>query len=286
MSDIVEVEYRQIGKDELSYQWHTHVGICEIIQIWSNEGTVLMRDKVYPMRAGTVFLINGMENHCTSPEDLDTYQRSKVVVSYEFMKSVANIAKLDNVFYYAFETGERTCFEMSMEWSIEADGIFKKMKAAYDSEDEYKSAKMVSLLIELIMILCRHRTYVETAGNSRLAEIILYINNHLDEEITIDNICRHMSISKYYLCHMFKKEVNMTISQYILQRRLSVARRRLLDTEDTISEVASKTGFASFSYFSRVFREEHGCSPREFRRQVHTLPPAVRESHKTSVKQS
>ena len=275
--EIVEVDYRVTGKDERSYQWHTHEGVCEIIQIWSDDGTVLIRDKVYQMSAGTVFLINGIENHCTSPGDAESYQRSKIVLSYDFMKRLADVAGLSDIIYRAFESGESACVEMPIDWCVEADGIFKKMRAAYEFGDEHKFAKMSVLLIELLIILSSHKNRVKTTESSRLEEIVRYINNHLCEEITIDDICRHMSISKYYLCHMFKKEANLTISQYVLQRRLSLARRRLIDTSDTISEVATKSGFTSFSYFSRVFREVHGCSPREFRTMEHRPEYSARE---------
>ena len=101
--------------------------------------------------------------------------------------------------------------------------------------------------------------------DSRVSRMLDYINKNLSQSISLDDICAHVHVSRYYLCHMFKKTVGMTVFEYILSRRLSIARRYLLDTDMTLSQIASSVGFSSFSYFSKAFREYEGMTPSKFR---------------------
>ena len=95
-----------------------------------------------------------------------------------------------------------------------------------------------------------------------------YINNNLNSVFSLEDICEHIRVSKYYLCHKFKKIVGMTVGDYVLSRRISVARKYLRGSDITISEVAEKVGFSSFSYFSKIFKQYEGVTPSEFRKTV------------------
>ena len=84
--------------------------------------------------------------------------------------------------------------------------------------------------------------------------------------MTIDEIASGVNLSKFYLCRLFREKTGMTLMDYILERRLSMAKVRLADGSGTILEIAADCGFSSGSYFCRVFREKEGMTPREYRK--------------------
>ncbi|MBQ9994739.1 MAG: helix-turn-helix transcriptional regulator, partial [Clostridia bacterium] len=94
-----------------------------------------------------------------------------------------------------------------------------------------------------------------------------YINAHLFENLTLDQIADHCHISKYYLCRRFREEINMPIMQYIADQRILSAKIALLETDKSISTVAMENGYANFSHFCSAFRRAEGISPASFRKQ-------------------
>ena len=93
-----------------------------------------------------------------------------------------------------------------------------------------------------------------------------YIEQHLAEEISRSTLAESFGFNPEYLSTMFKKETGDTLSEYIQKKRLSVARKLLLQTNLPISLISQSCGYETLSYFSTVFRQKTGMSPREYRK--------------------
>jgi len=100
-----------------------------------------------------------------------------------------------------------------------------------------------------------------------MGKAIDYINRNISMEIDIDRICAAINISKYYFCRQFKQHTGMTVMKYILQTRLILSKTDLKKTNLSVTEISGKYGFSSVSYFSRIFKEEEGCSPLQYRKR-------------------
>ena len=105
------------------------------------------------------------------------------------------------------------------------------------------------------------------SGDKQISDILDYLNKNLNSKINLEEISSKMHISKYYLCHIFKKKTGMTIFEYVLLRRLSLAKKYLKTTDMSISEISVKTGFSSFSYFSKMFGMYEKLTPYEYRKE-------------------
>lgn len=106
------------------------------------------------------------------------------------------------------------------------------------------------------------------AANETIVEKIRrYIELHLDEELSRQYVADFVGLSPDYVVKLFKKEMGLSISDYILERRMSRAKELLLKSDMTISDVALSVGYSNFSYFSTLFRKETSMTPQEFRRQ-------------------
>ena len=92
-----------------------------------------------------------------------------------------------------------------------------------------------------------------------------YIQEHFREDIDRDTIAATAYITPNYLSKRFRTEMGMNLREYINQLRVEEAKRLLLTTNDTVSEIASKVGYANISYFSTVFRKQCGMSPIDWR---------------------
>src|SRR5690606_4102208 len=111
------------------------------------------------------------------------------------------------------------------------------------------------------------------AANETIVEKIRrYIELHMDEELSRQHIADFVGLNPDYVVKLFKKEMGLSISDYILERRLSRAKDLLLKSDMTISDVAMSVGYANFSYFSTLFRKETSMTPQEFRKQQPNCP--------------
>lgn len=93
-----------------------------------------------------------------------------------------------------------------------------------------------------------------------------YIEQHLGEQIDIVSLCTELGVGRTRLYEVFKSELKMGVSQYILRRRMHRAKKLLRTTELPLKEVADAVGFADYNYFSRVFKKTYGRAAKSYRK--------------------
>ena len=108
----------------------------------------------------------------------------------------------------------------------------------------------------------------DTDAESLIEQVQFYIFDHISQEISRDEIAAYVNLSPKYLSTIFKRETSCTLSDYIRNERIAFAKRLLKQTNLPISMISENVGYDSLSYFSTVFRQVAGCSPREYRRRV------------------
>ncbi|NUU78399.1 response regulator [Paenibacillus xylanilyticus] len=99
-------------------------------------------------------------------------------------------------------------------------------------------------------------------------QALLFTKEHYaDPDLSIQKVCGHLHISSGYFCGIFKKEVQLTFLQYLMQIRMEAAKELLRSTELKSFEIAERVGFAEPNYFSFCFKKHIGISPKEYRKQ-------------------
>ncbi len=99
-----------------------------------------------------------------------------------------------------------------------------------------------------------------------------YINNHVSEKLTLNEVAGVFGLSPNYLSILFKKNCGIGFSEYIAQAKVNRAKALLMEQDMKIYEAADQLGFESAFYFSKVFKKVTGISPREFIQQ-NTIDP-------------
>jgi len=93
---------------------------------------------------------------------------------------------------------------------------------------------------------------------------IQYLKINYEHEITLDELSLSISISKNYLSSLFKKEVGMTLWEYLTDIRMKKAKYLMDTTMLNVTEIANKLGYDNANYFSKVFKKAHGESPSSY----------------------
>lgn len=101
--------------------------------------------------------------------------------------------------------------------------------------------------------------------NPIIQKAIEFINEHIAEDITLEQTAKAVQVSSFYLSKLFKEEKNQNYITYLTDLRMEKARELLQQGHISIKEVSAATGFNDQNYFSRIFRNKFGVTPTEFR---------------------
>jgi AraC-like DNA-binding protein/ligand-binding sensor protein len=95
-----------------------------------------------------------------------------------------------------------------------------------------------------------------------------FIGAHLEGAIALEDVVRHVGVSRFYFCKLFKKATGMTLTEYVSRVRLEKAKTMLVDPSVRISEVAFAAGFGSIPQFNSVFKRYVGVAPTDYRQAL------------------
>ncbi|WP_059049524.1 helix-turn-helix domain-containing protein [Paenibacillus senegalimassiliensis] len=98
-------------------------------------------------------------------------------------------------------------------------------------------------------------------------EIKQYIHEHYGEDLTRNDLAEVVYLNPDYLARLFKKETGISLGSYVIQVRISVAKRLLETTKLSVYAVANQVGYTNYSYFSKLFKQEVGVTPNEYKKQ-------------------
>lgn len=98
-----------------------------------------------------------------------------------------------------------------------------------------------------------------------------YIDQHYDEQISLENLSNTVNLNSSYFCRLFKKATNSTFIEYLNFVRICKAEKKLSSSKESISEISLNLGFSSVSYFNKVFKAIKGCTPTEYKKSKYAL---------------
>lgn len=101
-------------------------------------------------------------------------------------------------------------------------------------------------------------------------DVANYIQHHLSEPITVEDIAKELYLSRPYLSRKFIEETGMSLTDFILKEKTEEAKRLLRYTDKSLTAISNYLGFSSQSHFSRVFKKYASCTPGEYRDKYST----------------
>ncbi|MBQ6824518.1 MAG: exo-alpha-sialidase [Clostridia bacterium] len=168
----------------------------------------------------------------------------------EMISAVFNYYKLD-------------CLERNV---IDHEGLDAKIARFHETDGQE-----VELLTDIIDIIKAGKANTRNQENAILHQATTYIDDHLTEEIRVEEIAKECNVGYHYLCHLFKNKFGTSVNTYRTKKRLEVAMKALLNGDEKITDIALSCGFCNGSYFTEVFTKTVGISPKVFRDQYRSV---------------
>ena len=110
----------------------------------------------------------------------------------------------------------------------------------------------------------KNKTYFSSVTNT----LLLYIDNNIDTNLSLQEICQLMALDYKYASNCFKKDTGLGFNKYLTMLKMEVAKKDLETTDIPVQTIAENLGFNSAYYFARTFKSIFGISPTEFRKRT------------------
>ena len=245
--------------DKESFKLHTH-DTFELYIFIRGRGKFLIEGNEYPLSQGDIILMRPTEAHYIDIDTSRPYERFSAHFSEDFFKAFDK----DGNLLEAFLNHEPGNFNRYSRDDFKPE-IYNLLVQNLLGESQNRhlqvSCNMLPLLNEIYKVYKSHRD-TETQGESPIQKIVRYINNHINDNLSLDTICNKFYISKAQLCRSFKAATGSTVQNYINAKRLVNAKRMLADGISP-TRAATLCGFNDYSVFYRAFCKEYGKAPKK-----------------------
>lgn len=158
-------------------------------------------------------------------------------------------------------------------WGVETD--LKRLEEAY-FQTRVLEKKQYEAVLRLLTIFSQHLASLsnqlmvsaERVESPMVSRAKVFIAQHQDEELSLQQVAGSVNTSAFYFCKMFKQATGLTFTDYLARLRIEKVKNLLLNPHKRISEAAFETGFQSLSQFNRVFRKITGEAPTVWRAKL------------------
>lgn len=164
--------------------------------------------------------------------------------------------------------------EVLLKNSEELAKLTNKLLQVFTGNDPFRDYNVDFVVRELLLNVIRvqnlHHYKNSFANlNSPVYMVIQFIMARINQNITIDDLCKVACMSKSNLYRVFVEEVGIPPGQMILDEKINYAKKLLINEDISVKEVAYASGFNDPNYFCRAFKKYEGKSPNQFRRGIH-----------------
>lgn len=250
---------------DISIHWHEEI---EITYVVSGSVKHQLNGKRVTISAGEAIFINSKQLHLieTNGEDCELYclifhpmiLGASNFITQKYVLPIAENKKLDYFFLNKKDKKHKEVLDAIVDISNMQDEETFEMKAVW---------KLYELWNNLYGLLPRKEQNDNTINVNlhRVHKMLACIHKKYSDNLTLEDICMAGDIGKTKGTILFDEYLNMTPVEYLINYRIELATKMLVDTKDSVTEIALATGFSDSSYFARIFRKRMGCSPLKYR---------------------
>ena len=261
----MNVMHHDIGRDRYYKIWNT-TKEAMIIYTYSDGGSMVFADKMFPIKKGALCFIASAVRHYTMPNQPSEYDRSKIFVSMDVVHQLLNLMSVNSEMYNLYSNNSVVYAQIPVNFRKEIEIIFADAEGAMLKKDCFEEL-LISSFFRLMIYLKRFTVQHIPSPDDFLSKAIEYINLSFFKKISLNDICESIHVSNYHFCRRFKRVMGMTVMDYIQQTRMANAKNLLKNSNLGIEMIAEQCGFSSLSYFSQIFKQSTGISASLYRKE-------------------
>ena len=248
---------------------HTH-DYYEFYFFLQGEVDLMVSGRAFPMQAGNVALIPpGIAHYMVNRNENTPYRRFIFWVSREYYEQLKEVsADYSYIITQAVENGQYVYHNGLSTFNALHEKCYRLLEEIHTAH--FGKETKINLCVNDLMLQLNRMAYennnpVKHSENQSLyIRLMQYIEEHLEDDLSLDELANHFYVSKFHIAHIFKDNLGLSIHQYITKKRLEMCRNALL-SDSSISKTFHTYGFKDYSSFFRAFKKEYGLSPKEYK---------------------
>ncbi len=258
--------------DGTNHEFNLHYhDFDKIILFFGGNVSYLIEGKNYYLEPGDIILVNRFHLHRPLIDPNMPYDRAVLYISHEYLKNYRT--KDYDPFRLFHLVADRKDYVLRLPDHAKQrilDCYERLLRASEDGgygADERKRLLFLEWMVELNRLPDTFGEEEEPLAGAvfhqKNIDILNYLNEHLTEEITVDELAERFFVSKYHMMRQFKAETGYSIHKYVTEKRLIMAKRLLLK-DNPVIKVSEQCGFSEYSVFLRAFRKRFGMTPGDY----------------------
>ena len=269
--------YIHYGEHKEALFLHTHDSYVELVIVLSGSAVHIVDGEKYPIQKGNIFVIAEDTEH--GYDDPENFHICNIMFRKRFLDltaiDIAGTPGFQALFVLEPQRSRTKGFSSYLKLLPDEQLKIEKMIAKLHNEYHGRAsgwqtmvrAKFLCLVVELSRMYDTSRIENDV-GIVKLAPALAYIERHFQEEMTVTELAGLTHYSERQFLRLFKEATGYRPMQYITRLRIHTACRLLCETELPVTEVAERCGYTDSSYFSRVFQQKCGISPKAYRKDA------------------
>ena len=223
----------------------------------------------HKMSPGDLMLVPpGIMHHAIMDDSTQNYRRFVFWIS----KSCCNSLTQESIDYmYLIQKAEafhKYIYHLPPAQFHQVESRFLRLLEEISSERYGSDAARHLCLCDLILTINRviYDEEHKESGSDELSlfqNILSYVESNLEDLLSLEDIASKFFVSKYYVAHLFKDTLGISLHQFIIKKRLDECRNAITNGE-SITASYERFGFRDYSSFFKAFRKEYGMSPKEY----------------------
>lgn len=247
---------------------HSH-NAAELYFTLTDLPDVLLGDTVLAVPAGTLIIIPPFCVHQLYHEAGEKYERYILTIHDKWLDGV--LCEGSSEFAYIKEGSKPLLLFPDVEQKRELIRHFDGLLSYMDNRTTPDSmVAFFSLLGDIHFLKMKQKkthSMKVSASQKKVNDIISYLSEHLQDNLTISDLAAHFYLNPDYLARLFKRHMHVSLGHYITLQRISAA-QTLLREGKTVREVQEYLGYSSYTYFFKTFQKITGISPSSYRRMT------------------
>ncbi|MBO5281599.1 MAG: helix-turn-helix transcriptional regulator [Lachnospiraceae bacterium] len=264
--------YEKQGAPLGAAAFHCH-SFYEIIYVLEGEYSSMLENQTYHMKKGDFLLIdcNVMHKYHFIEKKHDSSRRIIVWVTREMLRELSG-EEMD--LSACFREGHSCAYHFPIYYEEMLRGYLLKLAMEELPDVSEPAAKQVldrgylTLFFVYLNTLCGRQEYgfsqEDMVFHPMVEQVAEYIEQHIRQAITVEDLADHVHMSKYYFLRKFKEQTGVTVHNFVLNKRLIRAREEIARGKN-LTEVWQNAGFSDYSSFLRNFKKAFGVSPGKYR---------------------
>ncbi len=227
------------------------------------EGNLTYKNQVYSMKKGDCAFIDCRNKYSQSSS-------SKNLWSLKWVHFYGS--NMSEIYSKYLERGGEACFSVDSEKENPFVALLNLIMETATSSSYIRDMKINEELSELLTLLMEYSWNPERAKKSNtkclnVSDVKAFIDKSFTNKISLEAVAVHFNVNKSYLLRLFKENTGLTVNNYILQKRILLAKNELRFSNKTLDVIAEECGLEEANYFIRVFKKIEGMTPGEYRKR-------------------